>query len=157
MIYTGCDLQIAVFLLLSLFWTTTKTPPPKRHHTTPPSPPLTTFRTPSSMGHATTLSALERVRERGRMAREERRTCGGARVFPPFFPPPSWCGPATGEGSSVAFLEETRNASKGGGGVEPKTGRSKGAELGSTKDGHAQEPTGLFSVRSGLFSVLWSL
>ena len=28
-IYTGCDLQVAVFLLLSLFWTTTK-----RHHTT---------------------------------------------------------------------------------------------------------------------------
>ena len=36
MIYSGCDLQIAVFLLLSLFWTkhdaTTKTPPPKRLH-----------------------------------------------------------------------------------------------------------------------------
>ena len=86
MIYTGCDLQIAVFLLLLLFWTTTKTPPPKRHHTTPPSPPLTTLRTPSSTGHATTLSALERVRERGRMARGERRTCGVRGFSRPFFP-----------------------------------------------------------------------
>ena len=40
MIYTGCDLQIAVFLLLSLFWTkhhsTTKSPPPTTPRTTPP-------------------------------------------------------------------------------------------------------------------------
>ena len=41
MIYTGCDLRIAVFLLLSLFWTKTR-----RHHTTPPSSPLAIKRAP---------------------------------------------------------------------------------------------------------------
>ena len=59
-IYTGCDLQIAVFLLLSLFWTninaTTKTPP---HNATI----FTTHDTPNAIlhDHAMTLSALERV------------------------------------------------------------------------------------------------
>ena len=83
MIYTGCDLQVAVFLLLLLFWT--------KHHSTTETPPhnatiSTTHDTPNAILHGPRYDPFRvgkgpRTRAYGPWRRT---TYNGTRGFPPF-------------------------------------------------------------------------
>ena len=71
MTYTGCDLQIAVFLLLSLFWTktrrrhqnayTTTTTQPRRHSPTTPKPQTQPQASPRRYSSSSSRSASLRI------------------------------------------------------------------------------------------------
>ena len=135
MIYTDCDLQIAVFRLLSLFWTNTK-----RHHQNATTQRHHLHHSRHSERHPPRAMLRPFPRWKGSenagVWRVEKEGPAGVRGFSrPFFPP-SWCGRASGEGSYVAFSVDTER-------VEPRTGRSdgrrKGRRTARQKDGHGED------------------
>ena len=76
---TGCDLQIAVFLLLSLFWT--------KHHSTTKSPPPTT--PPNNSTRPPLPSPPQTQPRKHRLARHSPTTPNNGPAIAADFPPPS--------------------------------------------------------------------